>query len=234
MAFTVPPSRTGPPPCPTSPRRAPVPPRENQPAPPGPVPRVAPIDPPGEDGRTLWYENEFGWPTVPGPPAMLLTGFRFDVLEMPSDAGAAVLRRMGPAVGPVMLHGRRMGFLVAPGSAEELPGLLDWLEWGGLALGLTALGTDGRTAAPVPPHWPRVAGPGGAVWLRPPGPGREVVPELPALAPFGHGSVTGDGGRSGHAPDLVRLLDAAATECHRARLLRGNTLRTNTQPLAFS
>ncbi|MFJ9027753.1 SCO3374 family protein [Streptomyces sp. NPDC102274] len=191
---------------------------------------------PAHDARSFarWYEKGLGWATVAGPPLQLLTGLRFDVLELPADAGDAVLRRTG-ATGPVALHGERMAFLVAAGSADEVPGLLDWLEWGGIALGLTALGADGRMPAPVPPRWwcaTAAAAVGAAVWLRPPEPGREVEPTLPALAPFGYGG--GDGGSGGGAPDLVRLVDAAATECHRARLLRGNTLRTRTQPLAFS
>ncbi|MDX3850895.1 SCO3374 family protein [Streptomyces sp. AK02-01A] len=191
-----------------------------------PPPR-APLD----DGCAQWYENELGWATVPGPPVQLVTGLRFDVLELPADAGAAVLRRIGPT-GPVARCGRRMRLLVAAGSADELPGLLDWLEWGGITLGLTAAGVDGRMTAPAPPGLPRTSAQGAAVWLRPPKPGREVEPTLPALTPFGRG--IGTGGSGGDTPDLVRLVDAAATECHRVRLLRGNTLRTNAQPLAFS
>jgi hypothetical protein len=178
-----------------------------------------------------WYGGRLGWRTDEGPPLHLLTGVRFDVLELPAVAGAALLRRIGPT-GPVALGDGRMRLLVAAGSADELPGLLDWLEWGAIDLGLTALGAGGRTPAPVPPWWPaQGAAQGAAVWLRPPEPGREVETTLPALAPFGR--ATGNGG-SGDAPDLVRLVDAAATECHRARLLHGITLRTNAQPLAFS
>ncbi|MFJ2111131.1 MULTISPECIES: SCO3374 family protein [unclassified Streptomyces] len=192
---------------------------------------VPPPRTPLEGGLARWYENELGWATAPGSPVRLLTGVRFDVLELPADAGEALLRRIGPT-GPVALHGDRMRLLVAVGSADELPGLLDWLEWGGIALGLTALGAGGRMTAPVPPRWPRGAARGAAVWLRPPGPGRERE-SLPTLVPFGHGG-GGDGGSGGDAPGLVRLVDAAATECHRARLRRGNTFRANTQPLAFS
>ncbi|MFE2939404.1 SCO3374 family protein [Streptomyces sp. NPDC059255] len=221
-----------------------------------------------------WYEDGLGWATVPGVPGVplrLVTGVRFDVLELPADAGAALLRRIGPACGPVALSGcgGLTRLLVAEGSADELPGLLDWLDWGGIALELAALGAGGRMTAPVPavtpaalpialpatvpvaapaaapvgvtlpvrsPAPPRRAGgataQGAAVWLRPPVPGREVEPTLPALTLSGRGD--GNGGSGGGAPDLVRLVDAAATECHRARLLRGNTLRANTQPLAFS
>ncbi|MFE3824980.1 SCO3374 family protein [Streptomyces sp. NPDC059092] len=205
-----------------------------------------------------WYEDGLGWPTVPGPPLGLLTGVRFDVLELPADAGDALLRRIGPGCGPVALSGcgGLVRLLVAEGSADELPGLLDWLDWRGIALGLSALGAGGRMTAPVPAVTqaaglltvrsavrgavrsaapPRRAGgapQGTAVWLRPPEPGREVEPTLPTLALSGRGD--GNGGSGGGAPDLVRLVDAAATECHRARLLRGNVFRANTQPLAFS
>ncbi|MER5770172.1 SCO3374 family protein [Streptomyces sp. NPDC001985] len=160
-----------------------------------------------------WYEQTLGWAVADGAPPWLRTGLRFDVLEVPSAAGAAVLRR-GVPTGPVAAAGGRMRLWVAAGSAEELPGLLDWLQWGGIALELTALGAGGRLAAPPPPGGTGSGGTAG--WLRPPVPGREVEPTLPALAPFGRGTGAG----RGSSPDLARLLDAVATECHRARLLR--------------
>lgn len=160
-----------------------------------------------------WYERVLGWAVTGGPPAQLVTGSRFDVLELPSDAGAALLRRP-VATGPVALMGRRMRFLVAAGGADELEGLLDWLEWGGVALDLTALGAGGRITAPAPPGSPPSPR-GAAVWLRPPEQGCEVL--LPALPGPGRGAGPGRG------PDLVRLVAAAATECHRARLRRRTT-----------
>ncbi|CAL9505252.1 hypothetical protein SUDANB120_03528 [Streptomyces sp. enrichment culture] len=184
-----------------------------------PPPRSAP-----EAGFAPWYGDVLGWPVVGGPPGALPTGVRFDALELPSDAGAELLRRTVPT-GPVALEGGRMRFLLAAGSADELDGLLDWLEWGGVALDLTALGRGGAFTAPVPPgRWPRGMRRGAAVWLRPPGPGCEAL--LPALPGPGRG-----GGAAGR-PDLVRLVAAAATECHRARLRRRTPLRG--QPLAFS
>ncbi|MET9764715.1 SCO3374 family protein [Streptomyces sp. NPDC006372] len=95
-----------------------------------------------------WYENALGWPTVPGDPVRLMVGARFDVLDVPADAGRAALRHLGPG-SPVALRGDRMRLLVAPGSAEELPGLLEWLEWGSLPLGLTAIGEGGLMEAPL-------------------------------------------------------------------------------------
>lgn len=124
-----------------------------------PLPRT-----PSDAGVARWYENELGW-AADGSPVRLRTGLSFDVLELPADAGAAVLRRT-KTTGPVALMGHRMRLLVATGSAAELPGLLDWLEWGGIALDLTAIGTGGLMTAPPPPGCPGSRG--AAVWLRPP------------------------------------------------------------------
>ncbi|MFE3328319.1 SCO3374 family protein [Streptomyces sp. NPDC059176] len=194
-----------------------------------PPPRM-PLD---SGRRARWYEDRLGWTTADGPPVQLFTGLHFDVLELPADAGFLLLKRW-VRTGPVALEGNRMRLLVAAGSAEELPGLLGWLEWGGIGLGLSALGPGGVMVAPAPPgitdpHAPR----GAAVWLRPPEPGRDVEPLLPALAPVGHSAGPGGGGGT---PDLVRLVDAAANACHRARLLRTNTAppKAHAQALAFS
>ncbi|WP_406451415.1 SCO3374 family protein [Streptomyces sp. NBC_00876] len=176
-----------------------------------------------------WYERELGWATAGGSPVRLLTGLRFDALVVPAAAGHAALRRVG-RTGPVALLGGRMSLLVAPGSADELPGLLDWLEWGGVALALTGLGTGGRITAPPSPG--RAGPPGAAKWLRPPCPLRERDGE-PAFPAF-----SGFGSRGGDTPDLIRLVDAVATECHRARLMRARTGLSpddsTAQPLAFS
>ncbi|GAA2298443.1 SCO3374 family protein [Streptomyces hawaiiensis] len=237
-----------------------------------PLPR-RPLDPPGPaaggpgasrptSGQVRrWYEKELGWPTVPGDPLRLVVGVRYDVLDVPARAGRAALRRRAPG-SPVALHGDRMLLLVAAGSAEELPGLLEWLDWGRLPLDLAAIGAGGLMAAPSPPvpheegaaplsrepcesgavpadalracgaDTPfrdgspppgpgsavdrpsppgRVGSQGAAVWLRPPEPGCEVEASLPTLSALGG---------AGDAPDLVRLVNAVATQCHRLRLRR--------------
>lgn len=106
-----------------------------------------------------WYESVLGWPTAPGEPVRLRTGIRFDVLDVPAAAGYATLERLGwsgrgPQGFPVAVRGERMLLLVAAGGAEELPGLLEWLEWGSLALDLTAVGADGLVEAPLAPVVP--------------------------------------------------------------------------------
>ncbi|MEV5143664.1 SCO3374 family protein [Streptomyces sp. NPDC052727] len=217
-----------------------------------PLPR-RPVDPgtpaaglsAGPEARARhWYENELGWPTVPGRPLRLRTGVRFDVLDVPAEAGAKALRHLAPG-SPVALRGDRMQLLVAAGGAEELPGLLAWLEWGTVALDLRVLGTGDTMEAPPPPAGipavrpesvpagsPREPSPqGAAVWLRPPGPGSEAgasLPAMPASPPVG---------REGSAPDLVRLVDTVAAQCHRVRLRRacaGHPAGRRDQPLAFS
>ncbi|MDX2920069.1 MULTISPECIES: SCO3374 family protein [Streptomyces] len=199
-----------------------------------PQPRSSPDAAPGPADAALArrYARELGWATAGRNPLHLLTGESFDVLELPAEAGHAVLRR-GVRTGPVLLSGTRMGLLVAAGGADELPGLLDWLEWRPLAPDLTAVGAEGRVVAPP---LPGSAGgsTGAAVWLRPPEPRHAPGPALPALAGFGSSG--------GGAPDLVRLVDAAATECHRVRLSHARsgvptgvlTRGSADQPLAFS
>jgi len=206
-----------------------------------PLPR-RPSDPQAPDASAVrrWYENELGWPTLPGDPPLLRTGVRFDVLDVPAEAGAAALRHLAPG-SPVALYRDRLLLLVAEGSAEELPGLLEWLEWGALRLDLRALGAGGLMAAPGLPGagvpGARVQGAGvpgasvqgAAVWVRPPGPGGEVEASLPTLA-------SAMGGPRG-APDLVRLVDTVAAGCHRIRLRRAcarPSAGLRNQPLAFS
>ncbi|MFF5477424.1 SCO3374 family protein [Streptomyces sp. NPDC012935] len=114
-----------------------------------PLPR-RPLDP--SDQVRRWYENELGWPVVPATPEAPLSlrvGLRFDVLDVPAEAGRAALRHLAPD-SPVALRGDRMRLLLAAGSAEEVPGVLDWLEWGTLPLDLTALGEGELMEAPLP------------------------------------------------------------------------------------
>ncbi|MFF4788007.1 SCO3374 family protein [Streptomyces griseorubiginosus] len=109
----------------------------------------------GGDPVRRWYENELGWPTVPekspGSCVRIRVGLRFDVLDLPAAAGHAALRHL-TAGSPVAVRGDRLLLLVAAGSAEELPGILEWLEWGALPLDLRTLGPGDSMEAPAPPR----------------------------------------------------------------------------------
>ncbi|MEE4546984.1 SCO3374 family protein [Streptomyces sp. V4-01] len=175
-----------------------------------------------------WYEHELGWPVAGDPPG-LVTGVRFDALDAPAEAGFAMLSRFPRPgqLGPVALDGRRVRLLVAAGSAEELPGLLQWLEWGGIALDLECLGAGRRMRAPAHPDWGRREAAydrSAPVWLRPPRPGYEVESVVPAL------SVAGGAEGPGVTVGLAALVAALATACHRLALCS----RVQDQPWAFS
>ncbi|MFI0510745.1 SCO3374 family protein [Streptomyces sp. WSLK1-5] len=137
-----------------------------------------------DDPVRRWYENELEWPTVPastpGSPVRLRLGLRFDVLDVPAEAGRAALRHL-VAGSPVALWGDRMLLLVAAGSTEEVPGILEWLEWSPLTLDLRAIGTGASMLAPPPPETVSAdfagapwgpEGRAGTAWGRRPGEGR--------------------------------------------------------------
>lgn len=131
-----------------------------------------------------WYEHELRWPVAEGLPPGLVTGVRFDALDVPAEAGFAILGRFSrpDQLGPVALDGHRIRLLTAAGTAEELPGLLEWLEWGGIRLDLAALGAGQTMRAPAHPEWARREAAydrSAPVWLRPPGRGSMWNPPCP-------------------------------------------------------
>ncbi|GAB2845543.1 bifunctional DNA primase/polymerase [Streptomyces deserti] len=87
------------------------------------------------------------WEERPGAPVVLPCGSAFDVVSAPAIFGRRMLDRMwdeGPGSGPVAEFRGRMLLFAAPGTAQRLPSLLDWEEWGARGR------ADGRTGA-VPP-----------------------------------------------------------------------------------
>jgi hypothetical protein len=109
-----------------------------------------------------WYAQLRGWPVERDARGRLWlpVGRDFDVLEVPEEAGRDALRRLigyGQAAltpGPVALaEPGSCLFFVAPGARDDLPELLDWLDWGGIELGLAAHGPGERVPAPVRDRW---------------------------------------------------------------------------------
>lgn len=95
---------------------------------------------------TLWEER-------PTAPVVLPCGTLFDVVSVPALFGRRMLDRMrdeGPGSGPVAVYRGRVLLFASPGTAQRLPSLMAWEEWG----------SPGRTGA-VPPLL--CHGPGDAV-----------------------------------------------------------------------
>ncbi|MFJ7202895.1 bifunctional DNA primase/polymerase [Streptomyces sp. NPDC098789] len=73
------------------------------------------------------------WQDRPTAPAVLPCGTAFDVVNVPAVFGRRMLDLLwaeGPGCGPVAVHRGRMLLFAAPGTAQRLPALLDWEEWG--------------------------------------------------------------------------------------------------------
>lgn len=167
-----------------------------------------------------------------------------DVVSVPEAAGREALARLlgygQPAVapGPVALSaGGRVLFYVADGGAEDLPELLEWLDWGGVRLDLTAVGAAELADPPV--RWLHPA----TVPMQRPGDGggasgatsepRTETPEaagpagnlngaeVPTMAEVGARTETGPRRPAyptpglPEPPELIALLATLAAACHR-------------------
>ncbi|MER7402399.1 bifunctional DNA primase/polymerase [Streptomyces sp. NPDC000070] len=83
------------------------------------------------------------WQERPDAPVVLPCGSVFDVVSAPAMFGRRMLDRLwddGPGSGPVAEFRGRMQLFAAPGTAQRLPALLEWEEWGA-----------GDRTRPVPP-----------------------------------------------------------------------------------
>ncbi|MEU7297214.1 hypothetical protein AB0A76_29135 [Streptomyces exfoliatus] len=126
------------------------------------------------------------WEARPDSPAVLPCGAAFDVVNVDPVFGRRILGRLweeGPGSGPVAVHRGRMMLFAAPGTAQRLPALLDWEEWGEAVPRPICHGLgDAVTVPPLVPS-PRsdASGPSGPRWLVAPDtrhpwlPGPEVV-----------------------------------------------------------
>jgi hypothetical protein len=73
------------------------------------------------------------WEDRPGAPVVLPCGTAFDIVSAPAIFGRRMLDRLwdeGPGSGPVAAYRGRMLLFTSPGTAQRLPSLLEWEEWG--------------------------------------------------------------------------------------------------------
>ncbi|KUL53135.1 hypothetical protein ADL22_04490 [Streptomyces sp. NRRL F-4489] len=104
------------------------------------------------------------WAERPEAPSVLPCGRVFDVISVPALFGRRMVDRLwsaGPGSGPVAAHRGRILLFAAPGTAQRLPALLAWEEWGRAVPAPLCHGSG--DAVTVPPLHPRAAG--GSRWL---------------------------------------------------------------------
>ncbi|MEV0980694.1 bifunctional DNA primase/polymerase [Streptomyces sp. NPDC049915] len=115
------------------------------------------------------------WEEQPDAPVVLPCGTAFDVVGTPALFGRRMLDRLwaeGPGSGPVAVLRGRMLLFAAPGTAQRLPSLLEWEEWGsgsdhtGRTDGIPPLICHGTgDAVTVPPVSATAPGTSAARWL---------------------------------------------------------------------
>ncbi|MFI5616851.1 bifunctional DNA primase/polymerase [Streptomyces sp. NPDC051567] len=121
------------------------------------------------------------WGARPGVPAVLPCGSVFDVVNAPLVTGRRVLDLLwaeGPGSGPVAAHRGRLLLFATPGTAQRLPVLLAWEEWGGSRTAPAPL-CHGRGDAVTVPPLAATAGP--SRWLVAPGARQPWLPGPDAL-----------------------------------------------------
>ncbi|MBO4258167.1 bifunctional DNA primase/polymerase [Streptomyces griseorubiginosus] len=123
------------------------------------------------------------WEERPDAPVVLACGSVFDVVNAPAVFGRRMVDRLwdeGPGSGPVAAFRGRMLLFAAPGTAQRLPSLLGWEEFGrtGAIPPLLCHGPGDAVTVPAPLG---TAAPSTSRWLvapdtrRPWLPGPEIV-----------------------------------------------------------
>ncbi|GCB49097.1 bifunctional DNA primase/polymerase [Streptomyces sp. NL15-2K] len=95
------------------------------------------------------------WEERPDAPVVLPCGTVFDVVSAPAIFGRRMLDRLwdeGPGSGPVAAFRGRLLLFAAPGTAQRLPSLLRWEEFGraGAVPPLLCHGTGDAVTVPAP------------------------------------------------------------------------------------
>lgn len=109
------------------------------------------------------------WEERPDAPVVLPCGSVFDVVSAPAMFGRRMLDRLwddGPGSGPVAVFRGRMLLFAAPGTAQRLPSLLGWEEFGrtGDIPPLLCHGNGDAVTVPAPAGAPAPT-PSGSRWL---------------------------------------------------------------------
>ncbi|MCL7427481.1 bifunctional DNA primase/polymerase [Streptomyces sp. YS415] len=99
------------------------------------------------------------WEERPDAPVVLPCGAVFDVVSVPTMFGRRMLDRLwddGPGSGPVAVFRGRTLLFAAPGTAQRLPSLLRWEEFGRTAdiPPLLCHGTGDAVTVPAPAGTP--------------------------------------------------------------------------------
>ncbi|EFL15273.1 conserved hypothetical protein [Streptomyces sp. C] len=108
-------------------------------------------------------ETLAAWQARPASPAVLPCGTAFDVVNVPLVLGRRMLDLLwerGPGSGPAAVHRGRMLLFAAPGTAQRLPALLAWEEWGPAAPAPLCHGHGDAVTVP-----PLAGTPGPSRWL---------------------------------------------------------------------
>ncbi|WP_406493194.1 hypothetical protein OHB06_20350 [Streptomyces sp. NBC_01604] len=110
------------------------------------------------------------WDERPDAPVVLPCGTAFDVVGAPAIFGRRILDRLwdeGPGSGPVAAFRGRMLLFAAPGTAQRLPALLHWEEFGRTKAipPLLCHGTGDAVTVPAPMGAAGSGTPSGCRWL---------------------------------------------------------------------
>ncbi|SDK96138.1 bifunctional DNA primase/polymerase [Streptomyces indicus] len=106
------------------------------------------------------------WQSRPTAPVVLPCGTAFDVVSVPAVFGRRMLDRLwedGPGSGPVATYRGRVLIFAAPGTAQRLPSLLAWEEWGEAVPTPLCHGVGDAVTVPAPAETP--GGTNGSRWL---------------------------------------------------------------------
>ncbi|MGQ4376740.1 hypothetical protein ACN6K9_007197 [Streptomyces sp. SAS_267] len=162
------------------------------------------------------------WRERPDAPVVLLCGSAFDVVSASALFGRRMLDRLwdeGPGSGPVAAYRGRILLFAAPGTAQRLPSLMEWEEWGvstspehaGASPARAGTSPERVGTSPSREHVGAFPGPAGAFPERAGAGERGGRPAAGAVQ--GPGGPVGSAG-PGHGPRAGRCREVPPLLCH--------------------